>query len=135
MTWSRDDFEVGKLLRRGIKDDLSRFKTTMPQKNKTRPKIKRKRNGQNPGCYKPTPLKEISSSRFGCSGVKHKYTHLRKPFPTRVSFLPLYYAPAGYSDGLWFVSLNPYSDRFFLIYNSDFNPFMPVDLPKCDELS
>jgi hypothetical protein len=27
------------------------FKTTKPQKNKSRPKLKRKRNGQNPGCY------------------------------------------------------------------------------------
>ena len=27
------------------------FKTTKPQKSKTRPKLKRKRNGQNHGCY------------------------------------------------------------------------------------
>jgi hypothetical protein len=25
---------------------------------------------QKPGCHKPTPLREISSSRFGCSGNK-----------------------------------------------------------------
>jgi hypothetical protein len=34
------------------------FKTTKPLKSKTRPKLKEKENGQNPGCYKPTPLKK-----------------------------------------------------------------------------
>src|SRR3990170_2800675 len=72
------------------------FKTTKPQKSKSRPKSKEKENGQNPGWYKPTPLKDISSSRFGCSGVKHEYSHLRKPFPTRGSLLPLYYVTTGY---------------------------------------
>jgi hypothetical protein len=65
-----------------IMGDLSRFMTTKPQKSKTRPKLKRKRKWAKPVCHKPTPLKEILSSRFGCSGVNHEYPHLRKPFPT-----------------------------------------------------
>src|SRR3989337_3596241 len=89
------------------------FKTTKPLKSKTRPKSKEKEKGQNSGCYKPTPLKEISSSRFGCSGIKHEFSHLRKPFPTRVSFLPLYNVPTEFhmSDCLasgWFASLDPF---------------------------
>src|SRR3990170_3227467 len=95
------------------------FKTTKPPKGKSKPKSKEKENGQNPGCYKPTPLKEISSSRFVCSGVKHEYFYLRKPFSTRVSFLPLYNVPTEFhmtdflSSG-WFASLDPFSGKSYL---------------------
>ena len=57
---------------------------TTPKEKQSKPtKSEEKEKGQNPGCYKPSPLKEISSSRFGCSGNKYD---LRTPFPTRVSF-------------------------------------------------
>jgi hypothetical protein len=35
---------------------------------------------------------------------------------------------------MWFISLDPHSDRSFLIYHSDFNPFMSAGLSSCDEL-
>ena len=68
------------------------FSVSRPQSHEKRKlrqkprKNKRKRKGQKSGCDKPSPLKEISSSRFGCSRNKYEYTDLRKPFPTRVSF-------------------------------------------------
>jgi hypothetical protein len=86
------------------------------------------------------PPLEISSSRFGCLGVKHEYSHLRKSFPTRFPFLPLYYVPTvSYlthclASG-WFVSLDSHSDRSYLIYYSDFDHFMSADLSACDVLS
>ena len=63
-------------------------RTTPKRKTEQKPnKSKEKEKGQNPGCYKPSPLKEISSSRFGCSGNKYD---LRTPFPTRVSISFIY---------------------------------------------
>jgi hypothetical protein len=58
---------------------------------------------------------------------------LRKPFPTRVSFLPLYNAPTEFhmTDCLasgWFASLDPFSGKSYLICYSDFTPFVFADL-------
>ena len=94
------------------------FQTTKPRKRKLRQKPrknKRKRKGQKSGCHKPYPLKEISSSRFGCSGNKYEYSDLRKPFPTRVSFFLFLFPLNFYLTGPgWFASLYPHSDRPYL---------------------
>ena len=59
-------------------------RTTPKRKIEQKPnKSKEKEKGQNPGCYNSYPLKEISSSRFSCSGKKYD---LRILFPTRASF-------------------------------------------------
>ena len=90
MTGSREGFGNDKPLwkqRRGHLLQFQDHKAMEKGKLKQKPqKNKRKRKGQKSGCYKPYPLKEISSSRFGCSGNKYEDTDLRKPFPTRVSF-------------------------------------------------
>src|SRR3989337_1446004 len=106
------------------------FKTTKPLKSETRPKSEEKENGQNPGCYKPTPLKEISSSRFGCLGVKHEYSDLRKPFPTRASFLPLYNTPIKFHLSDWLRWGLFYWILFLAHLTSYVNPFMSADLSK-----
>src|SRR4051812_48375499 len=41
------------------------------EKNREKEKL------QKPGCHKPTPLRKISSSRFGCSGNHCELTVLR----------------------------------------------------------
>lgn len=59
-------------------------RTTPKRKTEQKPnKSKEKEKGQKPGCYNPSPLKEITSSRFGCSGNKYDF---RTPFWTQVSF-------------------------------------------------
>jgi hypothetical protein len=107
-------------------------KTTKPQKGKSRPNSKGKKWAKS-RVLQTYPLKEILSSRFGCSGIKHEYFHLRKPFPTRVSFLPLYNAPTefhmtGCLASRWFASLEPFPSKSYLIWYSDSNPFMSADL-------
>ena len=94
---------LGKVLRMmshlggGNEDDFPGGKATEPlqkeKQSKNQIKIKEKEKGQNPGCYKPSPLKEISSSRFGCSGNKYD---LRTPFPTRVSISFIYCSPENF---------------------------------------
>ena len=49
-------------------------------------KSKEKERAKSQAVTNLPPLKEISSSRFGCSGNKYEYTAFKKPFPTRVSF-------------------------------------------------
>lgn len=70
-----------------------------PQKNK------RKRKGQKSGCDNSSPLKEISSSRFDCSGNKYAYTDLRRPLSTQVSFFFYWLFPlnslSDLPDWLW----------------------------------
>src|SRR3990170_690654 len=119
--------------RRKMKGDPSGLQNYQTTEKQIRTKSKEEENGQNPGCYKPTPLKEISSSRFGCSGIKHEYSHLRKPFPTRVSFLSLYNVPTefhmtGCLASWWFALLDPFSSKSYLIRYSDFTPFVSADL-------
>ena len=93
--------------------------TTPKRKREQKPnKTKEKEKGQNPGCYNSYPLKEISSSRFSCSGNKYD---LRIPFPTRASFFPLFIVPPRISDDqltlLWggLLHLSPNSDGYLLI--------------------
>ena len=92
-------------------------RTTPKRKTKQKPiKLKEKGKAKKPGCYKPCPLKEISSSRFGCSGNKYD---LRTPFPTRVSFFlcllfPQEFRWSTYLALGWFASPFPNSDGFVL---------------------
>ena len=60
--------------------ELLQIKPTGKSRNKPE-----KQKSQNPGCHKPTPLRKISSSRFGCSGNHWKHTVLRNPVVSRVS--------------------------------------------------
>ena len=102
-------------------------RTTPKRKTEQKPiKLKEKEKGQNPGCYNSYPLKEISSSRFSCSGNKYD---LRIPFPTRVSFFLYLLFPKnfGWSTYLalgWLASPFP---KFWRIFAHTPNPFADVD--------
>src|SRR4051812_14560105 len=68
-------------------NEVIKIKSDRKSRNKSE-KFSKKRKFQNPGCYKPTPLRKISSSRFGCSGNHRKLTVLQKLAASRISFLP-----------------------------------------------
>ena len=90
------------------------------KKNRAKPiNQKEKEKGQNPGCYKPSPHKEISSSRFGCSGNKYD---LSTPPPTWVSFFLYLLFPQEFQminlpcSVVVLLHLSPNSDGFLLTY-------------------
>ena len=102
-------------------------RTTPKRKTEQKPiKLKEKEKGQNPGCYNSYPLKEISSSRFSCSGNKYD---LRTPFPARVSFFLYLLFPQEFQminlpwSG-WFASPFP---KFWRVLAHTPNPFANVD--------
>ena len=63
-------------VQRGAQEPNQRTKS---EKNCEKKKLRK------PGCHKPTPLRKISSSRFGCSGNHRKLTVLRKLIASRTS--------------------------------------------------
>ena len=99
-------------------------RTTPKRKTEQKPiNQKEKEKGQNPGCYNSYPLKEISSSRFSCSGNKYD---LRIPFPTRVSFFLYLLFPREFQminlpcSGVAF-------PKFWWVFAHIPNPFADVD--------
>ena len=143
MTGSREGFGYDKPLWKQRRVHLLHFpdhKATETRKLKQKPqKNNKKRKGQNSGCHKPYPLKEISSLRFGCSGNKYEDTVLRKPFPTRVSFFLFLFPLNFYLTGPgWVALLYPHSDRSYLACSCLCRLqilFRPADLTDCDGFS
>src|SRR3954464_7224749 len=86
--WIQGLLEHGKEICSSFKsNEVIKIKSNRKSRNKSE-KFSKKRKFQNPGCHRPTPLRKISSSRFGCSGNHHKLTVLRKLVASQISFLP-----------------------------------------------
>src|SRR3954465_5474420 len=74
--WIQGLLEHGKEICSSFKsNEVIKIKSNRKSKNKSE-KFSKKRKFQNPGCHKPTPLKKISSSRFGFSGPSQAYCPL-----------------------------------------------------------
>jgi hypothetical protein len=78
MTWSWDDLRLASHLGEESKVISTGFMTTKPQKSKTRPKLKEKESGQNPGCYS----EDAEEVRRLCSDARRE--SLEEPVPVHV---------------------------------------------------
>src|SRR3954470_24709954 len=88
--WNQGPLEHGKKICSSFKsNEVIKIKSNRKSRNKSE-KFSKKRRFRNPGCYRPTPLRKISSSRFGCSGNHRKLTSLQKLAASQIFLLTAY---------------------------------------------
>src|SRR3954465_15673157 len=105
--WKQGNLEHGKEL--CSSSSPTRCSRTKPadknEKNREKKKLRK------PGCHKPTPLRKILSSRFGCSGNHCKLTVLRKLVASRTySYCILFHGSIQY-----IFAERVYSTRFTIL--------------------
>jgi hypothetical protein len=105
-----------------------------PDQNK-----KEKEMGKIQGVTNLPPLKKSRPRDLVAQGLNINFptwgNRFQLGFPLYLCILLPLISPIDCLALMWFISLDSHSDRSFLIYYSDFNPFMSNGLPRCNELS
>ena len=102
-------------------------RTTPKRKTEQKPiNQKEKEKGQKPGCYKPSPLKEISSSRLGAQRTSMSWGHrFQLGYPCSFIYCsPKNFITSTYLVVGWFAS--PFS-KFWWVFAHTPNPFADID--------
>ena len=110
---------------------LSNHEEAKPDQNQ------KKKKGKIQGVTNLPPLKKSRPRDLVAQGLNINIPTWGNGFQLGFPFCSLYNASAGFYLThclalVWFVSRDPHSDRSYLMYYSDFNPFMSIGLSVCN---